>query len=509
MATIRRAGFGSVFEVENSKVGIGTTGVLVDTVQVLGNVRSSNANVINIAKLPTYEGFLDNKTRLPSNEVDLDNIVGYADNEPYYGPSHIHIRADGSEVEMVGAAHTTTKHAVLNDESDLKSDFIGGDIVIDGEFTVSPGASYCSGVDQLTVTSNFTVPTGNTEDRIHCHTAGSMRFNEDLGTLEFYTGEQWRTVNSYKDIGNRGRGFLNGGTDGTYTSNIQSFQIATLGNTTHFGDLITAKVSPGSASDGIRGVIGGGTTPSNAVNEIDYFTMASESDGIDFGNLTQARYSLNAASSSTRGCFAGGWVPNNSNVIDYVEIQTLGDALDFGDLSEGGNHGNPAMQSPTRGIFCGGYGSFSPDVNAPYAYNRMQLITIASKGNTSDFGDLTMGGARGGAGGNSVRGVYAGGIVHSQINKIIEFVTIASTGNATVFGELTIARRNSPECCDNSTRAVFCAGIADDGTAPAHTNYMDYITIASTGNAQDFGDVLRAGKSQSGISDSHGGLGGF
>ena len=384
-----------------------------------------------------------------------------------------------------------------------------GDIEIcHGDFNVSSASTLTSSVNQLTLTNSFSVPTGTTDDRIHCQTAGSMRFNEDLGTLEFYTGDMWKVVNSIIDNG-RGRGFIIGGTDGTYTSEIQSFQISTLGNTTHFGDIITAKVGVGCASDGVRGIVAGGTDPSAAVNEIDYFAMASQGDGIDFGNLTQARYSLNGASSSTRGCFAGGWVPNNSNVIDYVEIQTLGDALDFGDLSEGGNHGNPAMQSPTRGIFCGGYGSFSPDVNSPYAYNRMQLITIASKGNTSDFGDLAMGGARGGAGGNSVRGVYAGGIVDSQINKLIEFVTIASTGNATVFGELTVARRNSPECNDNATRAVFCAGIADDGTAPAATNYMDFITIASAGNAQDFGDVLGGSKSHGGISDSHGGLGGF
>ena len=239
--------------------------------------------------------------------------------------------------------------------------------------------------------------------------------------------------------------------------------------------------------------------------------MVSQGDGIDFGNLTQARYSLNGASSSTRGCFAGGWVPNNSNVIDYVEIQTLGDALDFGDLTEGGNHGNPAMQSPTRGIFCGGYGSFSPDVNSPYAYNRMQLITMASKVNTQRFGELNVGGARGGAGGNSVRGVWGGGINLSAgvINALIEHVNIASEGNGTNFGALTVARRNSPEVNDNATRAVFCAGIADDGTAPAATNYMDFITIASAGNAQDFGDVLGGSKSHGGISDSHGGLGGF
>ena len=461
MASIRRTGFGSVFEVENEKVGIGTTGDQTNTLQVLENVKSSDATVIGLSTLTTYQGFVDKEAKFGNAVIDVQSKAGTL-----------------------------------------------GDIVIEGDVTVSSASTFTSSVNQLTLTDSFSVPTGNTDSRIHCQTAGSMRFNEDLGTLEFYTGDMWKVVNSIIDNG-RGRGFLAGGTDGTYTSAIQSFQISTLGNTTMFGDIITAKVGVGMVSDGIRGIIGGGTTPSAAVNEMDYITMASEGDGIDFGNLTQARYSLNGASSSTRGCFAGGWVPNNTNVIDYVEIQTLGDALDFGDLSEGGNHGNPAMQSPTRGIFCGGYGSFTPDVNSPYAYNRMQLISMASKGNTLDFGDLTIGGARGGAGGNSVRGVYAGGIVDSQINKVIEFVTIASTGNGTVFGDLTVARRNSPECNDNATRAVFCAGIADDGTAPAHTNYMDYITIASEGNALDFGDVLHAGKSNGGISDSHGGLGGF
>ena len=461
MATIRRAGFGSVFEVENEKVGIGTTGTATNTLQVLENVKSSDAKIIGLSTLTTYQGFVDKEAKFGDVVIDVESEGGTL-----------------------------------------------GDVIIDGDFNASSASTFRSSVNQLTLTDSFSIPTGNTDSRIHCQTAGSMRFNEDLGTLEFYTGDMWKVVNSIIDNG-RGRGFLAGGTDGTYTSAIQSFQISTLGNTTMFGDIITAKVGVGCASDGIRGIFGGGTTPSAAVNEMDYIAMASEGDGIDFGNLTQARYSLNGVSSSTRGVFAGGWVPNNTNVIDYVEIQTLGDALDFGDLSEGGNHGNPAMQSPTRGIWCGGYGSFTPDVNSPYAYNRMQLITIASKGNTLDFGDLTIGGARGGAGGNSVRGVYAGGIVDSQINKVIEFVTIASTGNGTVFGDLTIARRNSPECNDNATRAVFCAGIADDGTAPAHTNYMDYITIASEGNALDFGDVLHAGKSNGGISDSHGGLGGF
>ena len=459
MAKIR-IGFSTHFEVENELVGIVTDNP-TNTKQVLGNIKSSDAKVIGITTLTTFDGFTDTKLSLQGS---------------------------------VGAKQHTTS----------------GEIVIEGEVTVSSGTTFTSGPENLTVTDNFTLP-GISDDR---PSVGTTRFNENLAALEFYTGTEWRAVNSYVDMGSRGRGFIFGGVTGaspTYTSNIQSFQIATLGNTTQFGNLVSAKTSPAGASDGIKGIAGGGTDPSAAVNEIDYYTMASGGTAADFGNLTQARYSAGAVSSSTRGCFAGGWVPNNSNVIDYVEMKTLGDALDFGDLSEGGNHGNPGMQSPTRGIWCGGYGSFSPDVNSPYAYNRMQMITMASKGNTVRFGELSVGGARGGAGGNSVRGVWGGGVnlPSSAMNALIEYVIIASEGNGTNFGELTVARRNSPEVNDSSTRAVFCGGIADDGTAPAATNYMDYITIASAGNAIDFGDVTGKIKGQGAISDSHGGLGGF
>ena len=463
MAEIR-FNYGDKFtQTTDTNTGIGST-IPAGKLDVAGNTSAGSLRVSGIATLSSYQGFVN--TKLSTNTEDF--IVEAGD-----------------------------------------SGSISGEVVVSTGQTISVSTGATTGqggIQSLKVYETFMPPVGGTADRPTDVKPGMVYYNKDFKTIEFWDGNFWKQVDNTT---RRGHGFFAGGTDGTYTSAIQSFQISTLGNTTMFGDMITAKVGVGMVSDGKRGIIGGGTTPSAAVNEMDYITMASEGDGIDFGNLTQARYSLNGASSSTRGCFAGGWVPNNTNVIDYVEIQSLGDALDFGDLSEGGNHGNPAMQSPTRGIFCGGYGSFTPDVNSPYAYNRMQLITMASKGNTLDFGDLAMGGARGGAGGNSVRGVYAGGIVDSQINKLIEFVTIASTGNATVFGELTIARRNSPECNDNATRAVFGAGIADDGTAPAHTKFMDFITIASEGNAQDFGEVLHAGKSNGGVSDSHGGLGGF
>ena len=40
----------------------------------------------------------------------------------------------------------------------------------------------------------------------------------------------------------------------------------------------------------------------------------------------------------------------------------------------------------------------------------------------------------------------------------------------------------------------------------AYTNVMQFITIATTGNAQDFGDMLTVGAYGNATSDSHGGL---
>ena len=90
--------------------------------------------------------------------------------------------------------------------------------------------------------------------------------------------------------------------------------------------------------------------------------------------------------------------------------------------------------------------------------------------------------------------------------KSISYITMASEGNAIDFGNLTIGR-NYPAGMATQTRAVFGGGIT---AAPATlTNLIDYVNIASTGDAVDFGDMISEIQRQSGTSDSHGGLGGF
>ena len=502
MAKIRRAGFGTVFNIENEKVGIGTTGKFFTEVRVLKNIELSDANVVTQAQLENYQGFLSNETRLSGNDVDLNKLVGYVRGEAYYGDSHVHNRDDGSVVNMVGSAHTTFSHNVIDDSSNIQSGAMG-DIIIDGEFTVSSGTTYCSSVDQLTSVANFTVPTGNTDDRIHCHTAGSMRFNEDLGTLEFYTGDEWKTVNSFKDTGNRGRMLIMGG--GLYpvtTSEIQSIQINIQNSAIIFGDLTRSNRITSAAANEIRGVCIGGSDPET--DTIDYVTIASEGNAIDFGNLTSSKFGGGGASSSTRGVFCGGFdSPANTDDIDYFEIMTLGNALDFGDLTRARRYGS-SVASPTRVVTSGGTGDSYSSTNV--GARMTDIFTISSKGNAIDFAPLTADAEQMCAFANAVRGVFT---ISSDgnTNSTIDQLTLTSGGNATYHGDLGRKTSAQPAGGCNQVRGLVVGGFNTPGSSA--TNHIDMIEIQTSGNAVDFGDLAQDNTLCHGCSDSHGGLGGY
>jgi hypothetical protein len=79
-------------------------------------------------------------------------------------------------------------------------------------------------------------------------------------------------------------------------------------------------------------------------------------------------------------------------------------------------------------------------------------------------------------------------------------VTIASTGNATDFGDL-LSATSVMAGTSSSTRGIFAGG--NSGT---QTNVIQYITIATTGNATDFGDLTYARDNFAATSTVHGGL---
>ena len=100
------------------------------------------------------------------------------------------------------------------------------------------------------------------------------------------------------------------------------------------------------------------------------------------------RNGTGAFSNATRGVWGGGETPNKTNIIDYITIATTGNAIDFGDMSyTRANASNDGASSPTRGIFSGG-GSPATD-NDNSRMRSIEKVEIATLGNTVDFGDMT------------------------------------------------------------------------------------------------------------------------
>ena len=153
----------------------------------------------------------------------------------------------------------------------------------------------------------------------------------------------------------------------------------------------------------------------------------------------------------------------------------------------------PDLNGGARGVF--GSGS-----TAGGYINNIDYITISSTGNAIDFGDMSF--LRGllSACASSTRGVFGGGYSDAPspggVSNVIDYVTISSTGNAIDFGDLTVAGRGFNSSCSSSTRGLFGGG-RDGGT---FYNIIDYITIASTGNAVDFGDLSSTKRRLSAVS---------
>lgn len=172
---------------------------------------------------------------------------------------------------------------------------------------------------------------------------------------------------------------------------------------------------------------------------IDYVSIATTGNASDFGDLSFSTEAGAGCSSATRAFYFAGQ-KNNSYTTDIAFVTyVIGSATtDFGDQThENGYAAYPAaLSNSTRGVVAGGSGS-----NSPYYLNTMQYITMASEGNSTDFGDLSVARSRLGALASSTRGVFAAGRSSGGDVNTLDYITISSTGNATDFGDLTSARK--------------------------------------------------------------------
>lgn len=295
--------------------------------------------------------------------------------------------------------------------------------------------------------------------------------------------------------------FAHGYATSAYSNVIDTVLIATTGNATDFGDTTNLTYTAASCASVTRGITAGGAGSGAGTNVIQYVTLTTAGNAQSFGTLTQARQLLNGCNSSTRGVFFGGYLGSSTDsaVIDYVTIATTGNALSFGSLSTGRSYAC-AFSSPTRGVNMSGY-RHSLGNNS----NLIEYVTIATTGNATNFGTCTATTFSGGLS-NSTRGLMAGGWNGSNLTNI-EYVTIATTGNATTFGSLSVGRNTVHSGAASTVRGVWGGGYTNPGGGGSSVNIIDYVTIASTGNSVDFGDLTVAREGVSAFSNSNGGIG--
>jgi len=295
-------------------------------------------------------------------------------------------------------------------------------------------------------------------------------------------------------------GIFNGGEAPGNTNVIDFIQISNIGNASDFGDLTAANAIGGAVSSATRYV----TIGDNDSNlDTHYLEFRSKGNTAFFGDLTVRGYAGAGGSSSTRGINYGRANPATSGTanetIDYITTATIGNWTDFGNCNVA-SYFNGGTNSSTRMVKCGGITEGPATIT-----DSMEYVTIGSTGNGTDFGDLSAsnGGFSCGNVSNGTRGIFGGGSVNPNNNtpiNVIQYITIASTSNTTDFGDLTVARRYCGSSC-NSTRGVWAGG-----EAPSNSNTMDYVTIASTGNAIDYGDLTISVSRHGGASNGHGGL---
>ena len=209
--------------------------------------------------------------------------------------------------------------------------------------------------------------------------------------------------------------------------------------------------SPELHTGGTRGLFWNGYEGSSNINKIEYINLDSTGNATDFGDSTVTARQRGSLASRSRSLGLGGYADpgTNTDTIDYITIASTGNASDFGNLSAATIEMPRGISNPTRGIIAGGQN--------PGTTDTIEYVTIATTGNAADFGNLTV--ARGGMAGNGgspTRGVFGGG---NPVTNVIDYITISTLGNAADFGDLTQGRRNGASGqTSNAVRCIYLVG---------------------------------------------------
>jgi len=178
-----------------------------------------------------------------------------------------------------------------------------------------------------------------------------------------------------------------------------------------------------------------------------------------------------------RGVWSGG-DPSRSTNMDFLTIPTRGNTTDFGDLPFANAGMTCGIQaSNTRGFTCGG--------EAPVgdSHNYIVKYEFSSTGSAVDHANLTFTSKNGGGYSNATRAIQHRGygapsITHDDVCAF----TMASSGNAFTFSDIIASGQYGGGGQASPTRGVISIALSS-------SNSLEFCTISTTGAFQDFGDM--------------------
>lgn len=172
-----------------------------------------------------------------------------------------------------------------------------------------------------------------------------------------------------------------------------------------------------------------------------------------------------------------------------------------GNYASAGGSAGGAVHFGDRGLVSGGYGYTTDN-----GINDIKYVDITTPGNATDFGDLVQYRLYAASTADGTYSLTAAGWDLSDLPsrgtlyKSIDYVTVATAGNAANFGDVV-----------NSDRTL-AVGVASDGSTGlffsgnTYKNNIDYITITTTGNATNFGSLTANRDAPAATSDNTYGL---
>tara|TARA_B100001057_G_scaffold484033_1_gene561529 strand:+ start:403 stop:1593 length:1191 start_codon:yes stop_codon:yes gene_type:complete len=353
-----------------------------------------------------------------------------------------------------------------------------------------------SSINKYQYTSSATEPSNPNNGALWWDSANSLP--------KIYINNAWKTVAlSSVDLSTI---ILHGGDRGLFagaypgqTNAIDYVSIPTTGNAADFGDLLRSSGYMTTASNRTIGMFAGGRTGiqnSTGFDDIDYITFATLGNAANAGSFSVTRRANGQGLYSNGYAYVvGGQITYGSGMTGATEIEyfTLSTNItsigDFGDLTIGASNKliGGVAQDTSRGVLF--------NTNSYTSSGSINYLSIGgTSGNSASFGDLTVARVQGLGLSSRTRGVYVGGNDGTSIGgadtanmKTMDYVTIQTTGNATDFGDLD-QFRDGPSGSSNASRGV----ISGHGGSGSSTNSIEYITIDTTGNGVDFGDLVIA-----------------